>query len=270
MFPIRQRAYPALAVVLLTAWALADRPRGGLAQTEAARWVDGRVCGPFVVRAEFPLSGLHGLLRELSQLQNDLQQSLSIPPAREPIEVYLFRDKRSYTRFLQQHLPDVPYRRALYIKKRGPGKVLACWSRELATDLRHECTHALLHAVLPMVPLWLDEGLAEFFEVPREKRAFDNPYLRGLQWNVKLGMVPRLESLEKKGDLSEMGRAEYRDSWAWVHFMLLGPKPARDELAGYLADIRASTPPGLLSRRLQQRLPATRRYFAAHFKSWKR
>ena len=270
MFAIRQRAFSAMAVALLTAWASADRPRGCLAQSEVDRWVDWRMCGPFVVRAEFPLSGLDGLLRELSQLQSDLQHSLGIPPAREPIEVYLFRDKRSYSRYLQRHLPNVPYRPALYVKKQGPGKVLACWSRELATDLRHECTHALLHAVLPMVPLWLDEGLAEYFEVPPEKRAFDNPYLGGVQWNLRFGIVPQLENLEKKGDLSEMGRTEYRDSWAWVHFMLLGPRQARDELGRYLADIRASTPPGLLNRRLQQRLPATRRYFAAHFKSWRR
>ncbi|GIT30210.1 MAG: hypothetical protein Ct9H300mP1_22560 [Planctomycetaceae bacterium] len=32
-------------------------------------------------------------------------------------------------------------------------------------DLRHEFTHGVLHSSLKRVPLWLDEGLAEYFEV---------------------------------------------------------------------------------------------------------
>ena len=40
----------------------------------------------------------------------------------------------------------------------------------LRTDLRHELTHALLHGVLKDVPLWLDEGLAGFFELPPDAR----------------------------------------------------------------------------------------------------
>ena len=67
-----------------------------------------------------------------------------------------------------------------------------------------------------------------------------------------------------------MQQADYRSAWAWVHFMLLGPNQAREELVGYLADIRAKTPPGLLSQRLSRRLPSLQRSFSAHFKSWKR
>jgi hypothetical protein len=148
--------------------------------------------------------------------------------------------------------------------------VFAYWSRELEVDLRHECTHALLHAVLPMVPLWLDEGIAEYFEVAPDQRAFDNPHLAGVRWLATLGMGMRLENLEKKTDLQQMGGSEYRDAWAWVHFMLHGPYLAHDELVRYLADIRNRTPPGLLSDRLRRRMPDLERRFFAHFKSWKR
>ena len=266
MLSIRRLTCSALAFLTLTALTPPGRAGNCLAQ----QWVDARVSGPFVCRAEFPLKGLEGLLEELAQLQDDLVRALGIPPVREPIELYLFRDKQSYSRYLKLHVPNVPYRRALYVKNQGPGMVLAYRSRELDIDLRHECTHALLHAVLPVVPLWLDEGLAEYFEVPPQERAFDNPHLGGLRWNLRLGIVPKLEGLEKKGDLSEMGRAEYRSSWAWVHFMLHGPEEARDELVRFLWDIRMSTPPGLLSQRLQRRIPATQRGLTAHFKSWKR
>ncbi len=257
---------PTIGFGCLLAWSCvaATRP------CQAQQWVDARVAGPFVCRAEFPLGEYAGLLGELVQIQADLTRCLGIPPARQPIDLYLFRDQASYERFLKQRLPDVAYRRALYVKSQGSAVVLAYQSRELATDVRHECTHALLHAVLPVVPLWLDEGLAEFFEVPRQQRAFDNPHLRALRWNLWLGSGMTLEELEKQGDWSKMGRTEYKYSWAWVHFLLYGPKEAHAELVRYLADIQAATPPGDLSQRLKRRVPSLQRRFAAHIRSWKR
>ena len=44
--------------------------------------------------------------------------------------------------------------------------VYTYWGDRIQQDLRHELTHALLHSVLKDVPLWLDEGLAEYFELP--------------------------------------------------------------------------------------------------------
>jgi len=233
-------------------------------------WPDVRTVGPFVCHADFSLTAIETLLEDLAELQRDLQQSLGIPSPREPIELYLFQEKASYNAFLARWYPKIPYRRALYLKTDGPGRVFAYRSREFEVDLRHECTHALLHASLPMVPLWLDEGLAEYFEIPRERRAHDNPYLASVRWNARLGLFPSMGGLEKKGSISDMGQGEYRSAWAWVHFMLHGPPEAHDEVVRFLQDIGASTPPGSLSARLQRRLPETHRYFLSHFRTWKR
>ncbi len=51
--------------------------------------------------------------------------------------------------------------------------------------------------------------------------------------------------------------------------MLPGPREAHAEPVGFLNDIRTGAPPGLLSRRLQRRLPGTQWHLAAHFKSWR-
>jgi len=253
-------------LILLTGLVSVCWPRHCPAQS----WNDQKVFGPFVCRAEFSLSGMESLMGELVQIQSDLVRSLGIPPSQELIHLYLFRDKNSYSRFLEQHFPKVPYRRALYLKGRGAGMVFAYRNREFEIDLRHECTHALLHASLPVVPLWLDEGLAEYFEVPARQRAFDNPHLGSLKWNLWFGGVPRLEKLEGLGSLGEMRQSEYRASWAWVHFMLHGSTTAHNELVAFLSDIRAHSPPGLLSQRLRRRLPDIEQRFAAHFKTWRR
>lgn len=254
------------SLVLLTILLAAGFGRRCTAQT----WTDWRAAGPFVCRADFHLDGMEGLFNDLAQLQHDLVRYLGVQPAKGPIELYLFRDQRSYRRFLGRHLPHVPYRRALYVKSGGAGMVFAYRSSELAVDIRHECTHALLHASLPMVPLWLDEGLAEYFEVSPAERAFDNPHLSGVRWSVRLGIVSKPGNLESKENLAQMGGSEYRNAWAWTHFMLHGPTEAHDELVRFMADIQAQTPPGLLSRRLEQRLPDLERRFAAHFRNWKR
>lgn len=264
----RRRVRPASIglPLLLAIVALAAFGRSVSAET----WADWREAGPFICRADFPLKGMEGLFDDLAQLQNDLVRYLGIQPAREPIELYLFRDQRGYRQFVSRYLPQVPYRRALYVKSNGIGMVFAHLSRDFAVDIRHECTHALLHASLPMVPLWLDEGLAEYFEVAPAERAFGNPHLSGIRWGVRLRLLPRVENLEKLRDLSEMNGSEYRDAWAWTHFLLHGPPEARHELVRFLADIQAHTPPGLLSQRLERRLPEVQHRFAGHFRSWKR
>ena len=232
----------------------------------SANWADARIAGPFTCQADFSLVEMEGVLDSFASLQTDLVQLLGIAPAKEPIEIYLFHDKTTYSAYLKRYLPSVPNRKALYVKNRGPGRVFAFWSRDVEVDLRHECTHALLHASLPLVPLWLDEGLAQFFEVSAARRAGGHPHMAGVRWNVRQGEVPKLQTLESRVEVAQMGRTEYRDSWAWVHFMLLGPSAAREELKAYLADIQHNTPPGQLSTRLANRLPQLDALYIEHFR----
>lgn len=249
---------------LIAPWLVKSRAYGAIA------WQDSRSHGPFQVKATFPLGNFTPLFDELSALELELQRTLAVPPPQQKIDVYLLHDQASHKQVLTQMFPRVPYRRALYVQRGNQAAVYAYRHPELAIDLRHECTHSLLHASLPMVPLWLDEGLAEYFEVPAAQRAFDNPHHAKMRWHQRFGMVRSIESLEDCGDLSQMGAVEYRFAWAWVHFMLHGPLPAHRELVHFLADIRRGQPPGLLSQRLRGALPNLETQFETHFKQWSR
>jgi hypothetical protein len=225
--------------------------------------------GPFDCASENPLPGVERLFDELAALQRELTRTLAVPPARAPIDVLIFAHEGSHRGYLQQHFPRLPYRRALYIQRGGQQLVFAYQHAELTVDLRHECTHALLHAHLPMVPLWLDEGLAEYFEVAAAERAFGHPHLARLKWDLRLGLGRSLEALEQQHALSHMGATEYRFAWAWVHFMLHGPQVAHQQLVEYLADIRRGNPPGQLSQRLELAIPQVEQRMRAHFKQWR-
>ena len=236
----------------------------------AGRWPDERAVGPFVCHADFSLAEYADLLGQMASLQEDLKRTLDIQPPREPIHLFLFDRKGTYQKYIQAYFPNVPFRRALYIKQRGPGMVFAYQSGDFVTDVRHESTHALLHAAMPMVPLWLDEGLAEYFEVPLEMRAYEHPHLAKVRWAARFGQIPKLEHLDSIQTLDRMGKNEYRDAWAWVHFMLHGSPQAHRELRRYLEDIQAHAPPGSLVDRLRRVLPQLDREFADHFRNWKR
>jgi hypothetical protein len=243
---------------------------GAAAAQAANRWPDERAAGPFICHADFSLQPYETLLGELMRLQDDLQRELGVPRTQEPVHIYLFGKSTTYKRYLTHYFPQAPTRKALFIKERGPGMVFAYGSDELAIDIRHEGTHALLHGAMPMVPLWLDEGLAEYFEVAPQERPFGNPHLASVQRGLWLKGAPRLEQLEQLERLEEMGQGQYRDAWAWVHFMLHGPPEAREELTGYLRSIAAYSPPGALSDRLRRRMPDLEQRFVAHFQGWRR
>jgi hypothetical protein len=247
--------------------ALAVRGRRAWA---APTWVDRGSYGPFQCVAAFPLAPLEGAFRDLSRLEQELDRTLALPPAQTTVDVFLLADERAHREYLSRLYPRVPYRRALYIQRDGRASVYAYWQGELPIDLRHECTHALLHAKLPMVPLWLDEGLAEYFEMVEGERAFGHPHLAALRWNLRLGMLRSVEVLESQQELSDMDGVDYRFAWAWVHFMLHGPLAAHRALVHFLADIRRGEPPGPLSARLRAAVPNLDVRMVQHFKHWRR
>jgi hypothetical protein len=248
------------AVLLLVA-------SSGLAES---RWPDQRAAGPFLCHADFSLADNQHLMQELAQLQRDLAPLLGSAEPREPIHLFLFAEKATYQAYLKQYFPGVPDRRALFVKGRGPGMVFAHRNADFEVDVRHESTHALLHATRRHLPLWLDEGLAEYFEAPPRERSFDNPHLRLVRWSARLGRTPKMETLEALETVDAMGRGEYRDAWAWVHFMLHGPAAARSEMIAYLDDLSAERPTAPLSARLRAHLPELDRQFLDHFRTWTR
>ena len=249
---------------LYVAFALAA---GACCATAAAseKWPVEQTAGIFACHADFSLERHAALIEELSTLADDVQSLLGTPAAEETVHLFLFEKKATYQAYLQRYFPRVPYRRALFIKGRGPGMVFAYQGLDFEIDVRHECTHAVLHASLEHVPLWLDEGLAEYFEAPPSQRGEKHPHAAAVSALVKGGRVPRLAELEPMSDLASLGREEYRDAWAWVHFMLHGPEAAREELIAYLDAIQSDPEAEPLSRRLKRRLPDVERNIGRHF-----
>jgi hypothetical protein len=210
----------------------------------------------YVFLYDFELQRDLPLFPELSRLRDQVYKELQLPAANTVVQVYLFEDRDRYERFIRARYPDLPKRRAFFIAQpRGVGGtedllVYTYWGERIQQDLRHELTHALLHSVLKDVPLWLDEGLAEYYETPPEWQGTNYNHLALMRRNPDHPFQPDLGRLEQLSQVQQMSPAEYREAWAWVHLMLRDKPEAKAALVGYLQQLRTTPNPGPLEPRL--------------------
>jgi hypothetical protein len=215
----------------------------------------------YVFYADFPVNRHLPIFSDLANLRDHVHKELQLPTANTIVHVYLFENRERYLHFMRAKYPDLPVRRAFFVAQprgmRGTEDLLVYtyWGDRIEEDLRHELTHALLHSVLRDVPLWLDEGLAEYFEVPARWKGVNYRHLDQLRSNDGASFRPDLVRLEQLKEVQDMAPSEYREAWAWVHFMLHNSAETKNVLVKYLRELRTNTDPGKLRPRLAEIVP---------------
>jgi len=220
-----------------------------------------------VIHSDFPLPTQHRLIEELAARREDLRERLRVPVSDEPIHVYLFENAGRFDAFVGRYHPRFPDRRAFFLETDTRLIVYAQWGDRVAEDLRHEMTHGYLHAVVPNLPLWLDEGLAEYFEVPRGWRGMNVAHLEQLADRLRQNRwEPDLARLEALDPAVDMTLEDYAECWAWVHFLLETPMEQYGLVPDYLCDLRrdGSAPP--ISARLEAYFPDAGRALVEHIR----
>ena len=94
----------------------------------------------------------------------------------------------------------------------------------------HEYTHSILHANAHWLPIWLDEGLAEFYSYTR----FQNDHIYIGAPSERMGTLQRYPLVPVTTMLDVTAQSPYyhddlkmqifyADAWAMVHYMIFGP-----------------------------------------------
>jgi len=193
-----------------------------------------------VIHSDFQVSRYHRMLDELTALRWDVSGKLDLTISDEPIHIYLFRTDRRYKEFMRHSFPELPQRRAFFIETDTGLNVYAHWGNHIAEDLRHEVVHGYLHSGVPNLPLWLDEGLAEYFEVPRGHQGCNASHIELLRDHMRQQTwQPDLNRLERLTMASEISLLDYAESWAWVHLFLETERSRKDFLQVYLKRLQA-------------------------------
>ena len=256
-----------VASVTASPWSRLKSTMTGKTGRGDSAWVEERELGPYLIRSEFPLRDVHELVQDLGDLQQDLEETLHLQCQPQAIQIHLFSSKRTYDDYLRIRVPEGMSRQALYVPGTDAGRVYAYRQRDLETDVRHETTHALLHTALPYVPIWIDEGLAEYFEMPSSLRIKGHPHRKELRDAIRYQRWrPNITGLESKRKLLDMDGKDYRDSWGIVHFLLNGPPEAQKALDLYFEEIQSGAAPTPLSQHLKRRIPNLEQAILDHLK----
>ena len=223
-----------------------------------------RVLDQLVVFSDLPLPQHHRLLEDLRAQRTVVSAKLALPISDEPIHVYLFPTAEKLEAFLRVQYPALPKRRAFFVESDTRLSVYAYWGDRVAEDLRHEVAHGYLHAIVPNLPLWLDEGLAEYFEVPRGLAGLNRAHLDALTGPSAASWRPDLQRLESLRSTGDMTQSEYAESWAWVHWLLESSPQRLHLLQHYLQSLVKSPGSEPLSEPLRRAEPECGQHVQDH------
>jgi len=182
---------------------------------------------------------LEAMYGEYSQRLATLGKAPNVPR----MEVYLFRNQSDYLRFTDGKIRNsgglfLPGRNLLAAFLNGQGR------QQMRRTLQHEAFHQFAYnAISPDLPIWLNEGLAQFFEEglwngagfsvgevpPRRVRQLqaDIRANRMVPFGTLLSMTD-VEWAKRLSSSREQGSVQYNQSWAMVHFLAMAHSP-RDE-----------------------------------------
>ncbi|MCG6155815.1 DUF1570 domain-containing protein [Rubinisphaera margarita] len=220
------------------------------AETRAQGWPVEFTHEHFVVHSQVPGEKILPAVRDLSALQKRIGDALQITVYDERIDIIIFSSHSQYRAYIRPRVPEAASRPALFVK--GPDRlyVYVVYSDRWERDLRHEMTHATLHASLPYLPIWVDEGLAKYFEVPDRDEGLNRDLLGNLKWRLRFRQDVRTRELEQIQSLTDMKPEHYRDSWAWIYFLLHYSEESRTLLQAYLQEIQEEEVVGSLIDRI--------------------
>ncbi|MEO1088413.1 MAG: DUF1570 domain-containing protein, partial [Acidobacteriota bacterium] len=160
-----------------------------------------------------------------------------------------FRDARSFAPYKSR--PDSGGARILgqFTKTRDGNYLTLDAGKDLGDSfsvIYHEYVHFLVLHNFPRVPLWFNEGLAEYystFAVQNGRAVLGEPVKRHVEWLRRDGDFSLIDLLEADTesdtyhDPSEVGRF-YALSWALVHYLLSGGHEEIDRAVDYFVRLR--------------------------------
>ena len=224
----------------------------------------GAEAGNFLFITDHPFDQSEQYAEELTELGQQLNTDLGVAEITDPVRIYIFRSRRQYSAYVRKHIPYLTrfdtHRRAMFLRRNGKSYVFAVQSKGLCESLRHEYVHVVLNSAIPNLPIWLDEGLATYYEKVDEKdsRPLKQPGWRAemgsrLRKELNRGWSPDVRRLERLNQMPQMGPLEYAEAWAWVHFLKHGPPQVDGLLNQYLSDLAAGKTAETLADRLESR-----------------
>ncbi len=170
-----------------------------------------------------------------------------------PTTIYVFKDGASFSPF-QLLYNGRSAEVSGYFLSRSFANYVAIGARPRGDDralIYHEYLHYLLRNNYPELPLWLNEGLAEYystFEVGRGEAKLGLPLETHVAWLRLHPPMPMAKLLALDSSSAEYNEADrrggfYAQAWALTHYLMSGRGGRAGQLGAILAALRAGESP---------------------------
>ena len=191
---------------------------------------------------------LERLRDALSQLSPELALNSPVPTY-----IFVFRDAASFKPY-QRTYNGKPLHSEGYFLSRQLANYVAINGDQHGDErlvIYHEYLHYVMHNHYAALPLWLNEGLAEYystFQVGKDEAQVGLPIPEHVLWLRQHSLIP-LATLfavnERSPEYNESSRrgAFYAESWALVHYLISGSPERRRQASEYLRLAQAGAAP---------------------------
>jgi tetratricopeptide (TPR) repeat protein len=243
---VRRLALCVLGVGLATAdpSVRAQKPASATTSTETASWVEVRT-PHFVVASDASEAAARGVATDFEQIRALFHATfpeLRVDPP-QPIRIIVTRDEATMRMITPDEWggPKHVHPSGVFHSDGEKDYIVLRLDAEGTTAFHtsyHEYTHSLMHFNFSRLPLWIREGVAEFFgnSLLSEEKATTGTVDRGhvyvLGKNEWMPMEALFQVSETSPFYNETNPASvfYAESWATVHYLLLDPEARREDL----------------------------------------
>jgi hypothetical protein len=166
-----------------------------------------------------------------------------------PTTVYIFSDQRGFVPYCNAAIGRSDRLSGLFLSHSDGNHVLIDGSaRGVDRVVYHELTHYFLRNTVPgEVPLWFNEGLAEFYSTFKQHNdtvEVGLPVEEHIQWLRTQSLIPLKDLLAVNRESKEYHEGNlqgvfYAESWALVHYLMIGSPERREQLGTYVGLIAA-------------------------------
>jgi tetratricopeptide (TPR) repeat protein len=228
---------------------------GGLPRPLFAEWR--RIDSPnFIVVGDVSAGELREITRRFESFREVLARVLTekFIATAVPTVVVVFPSDRAFTPFKPKFNGKPIELSGLFLPRRDVNYIAMVrdWDEDTMRIVFHEYSHLITSNIAGSIPVWLNEGLAEFystFQLVGDREAMiGRPVPGHLQRLNEHTLLSLEELLNVKHDSPLYNEGDrrsifYAQSWALTHLLLVAQPSRRDKLGAYVASVDTGTPP---------------------------
>ena len=228
---------------------------GGLARPVFAEWR--RIESPnFMVVGDVSAGELREIARRFESFREVLARVLTekVIATAVPTVVVVFPSDRAFVPFKPKFNGKPVELSGLFLPRRDVNYIAMVrdWDEDTMRIVFHEYSHLITSNIAGSIPVWLNEGLAEFystFQLVGDREAMiGRPVPGHLQRLNEHTLLSLGELLSVKHDSPLYNEGDrrsifYAQSWALTHLLLVAQPSRRDKLGAYVASVDTGTPP---------------------------